>query len=440
MIKFIRFNILFAFCLIAIGLLVNQWLLGYLFSPKDGSIALGSKIFIWAFEIFCIISGLLVYFKGNTTEGRKWLFFAFLTAALIIITIEIGLHSAHFLIHLGDQEISDKRYLLAPYEGKKWAKDLFKEFNGLATDYVQFLQWDRKEYHGKYININSQGVRKTWNPEHFHGKVPDTIYVFGGSTLWGTGARDDYTIPSYLSKLFNNSDYNFVVYNYGETAYTFTQEIIHLILLLREGHKPNYVIFYDGANDVSSACQSGMAGTIFGAALTREKLKATEKQLFWDIVSSAFKNHCMSYREVRKILARFSQQQELQKIASRYSEKELELLSDDIIEYYIKSMELLDRVAQAYDFKYICFWQPVIVTEKKLIDGEPKLNDNALYKVYRCVNNSLMTKPLPHFFNISNALSERTGQYYIDFAHLSEDGNEVIATKIFQIFKKEFLQ
>ncbi len=37
---------------------------------------------------------------------------------------------------------------------------------------------------------------------------------------------------------------------------------VRLVLLLREGHRPDYVIFYDGANDVYAAYQAGRAGAV----------------------------------------------------------------------------------------------------------------------------------------------------------------------------------
>lgn len=439
--RFIRFNTILAFCLIAVGLLANQWLLAYLLS-SDRVLALVNRIFIWSFQLFCIISGVLVYFKGNTHEERKQLVFAFIAIALIIITMEIGLRIVHFVFYTDD--ISDKRYLLSPYEDKEWAYEFWKEHKeSWNTEYEQLLGWDRREYHSKYTNVDSNGVRKTWNPERFHCK-PDYIYTFGGSTLWGTGARDDYTIPSYLSRLLNNSDYDFVVYNYGETAYVFTQEIIHLILLLREGHKPKYVIFYDGINDVYGAYQSGMAGTTQNVSIIREKLKKKpNRQLIYIGVTGIFKNNCMIYRAVRKMSALFSQQQGFQEVASKYSEKELKLLSEGISEYHIKSMELLEHLAQAYGFKYICFWQPTMFIENKLTNEEskltPRLNDKALGNIYRYTTDSLRAKSVPHFFDISNALSDRTESVYLDTAHISEYGNQLVATKIFQIFEKEFL-
>ena len=70
--------------------------------------------------------------------------------------------------------------------------------------------------------------------------------MFGGSACWGYGARDDYTMPSELSRRLNAATPHFHVYNYGEPGYTFTQGVLSLITRLQAGARPDYVIFYDG--------------------------------------------------------------------------------------------------------------------------------------------------------------------------------------------------
>ncbi len=442
-----RFNVILAFCFIAIGLLANPWLLGYLLQRINFS--LQTMLFIGAFEIFFITTGLLLYFKGNTPQERKHLAFGYIAAVLVVLLIETGLHITDLVIHRGEQQGAVFEVcLLSPYEGKEWAEAYWQEVSELRSDYEPFLGWDREEYHGEYINIDSEGVRKTWNPEHAPGEVQNTLYVFGGSTAWGIGARDDYTIPSHLSKLLDNSGYEFAVYNYGETAYTFTQEIIHLALLLREGHRPDYVIFYDGINDVYAAYQSGVPGSTQNVSFIKEQLKAVlyPPSVWQQIAGRAYlllREQSMIYRAVGKISALFSP--EFSEVAARYNDEELQVLSDGIVEQYIESMGLLDHLAQAYGFKYTCFWQPVIFTEEKLTDEEatvidPRLRDKALSQCFRNTDDSLTAKSLPYFFNISDALDDRTKTYYIDFAHLSEEGNEVVATRIFHIFEEEFLQ
>lgn len=454
--KHSRLNIILAFCLIAIGLFVNPWLLGYCYLIRPANIPFQALVFIGAFEIFLITSGLLVYFKGNTAKERKQLAFGYVAFALVIILVESGLHVTNFVIRRGDQQqgVVGGRCSLSPYEGKEWAEAYFKESRELLEanqDYEPFLVWDTREYHGEYINVNSEGVRKTWNPGFPDGDAPDEVYMFGGSTTWGYGARDDYTISSYLSKLLNNNGYDFAVHNYGEISYVATQEIIQLILLLKEGHRPDYVIFYDGVNDVYVAYQSGIIGAHHNLSIVKEKLSAvwgTQRRI-QDIqrlvlgkLYLILAEDCMIYRTLGNISVLVSLQQQFQEAASKYSDEELQLLAEDIAEDYLKSMNLLDHLAQAYGFEYICFWQPVIYTENKLTDEEAeytRVTDRALASLYRMTTDALVAKLPPRLFNITDALSDRLTTYYIDWIHISEEGNEVVATRIFEIFQGEFL-
>jgi hypothetical protein len=103
--RLIRFNTILAFCLVSVGLLANQWLITCLLSP-DGVIALENTIFIWAFQSFCIVTAVLVFLKGNTREERKRLVFGFVLLGLMIITLEISLHIAHFIIRLASVNFS----------------------------------------------------------------------------------------------------------------------------------------------------------------------------------------------------------------------------------------------------------------------------------------------------------------------------------------------
>lgn len=196
---------------------------------------------MWIFALFLVFMsvGLLAFARSESPYAKK-LLFRFISIILIFSILEIGLCITSFVIKLvkGEWKLS-----LSAYKDKEWAKAFWKERSQIRYTYEPYVAWKGQEYHGKYINIDSQGVRKTWNPKDLHGKENGIIYVFGGSTVFGFGARDDYTIPSHLSKILNNKNYNFIVYNYGRDAYVFTQELIRLILLLRDGGRPDYVIF-----------------------------------------------------------------------------------------------------------------------------------------------------------------------------------------------------
>lgn len=365
-----------------------------------------------------------------------------MTAVLAYFCLEVGLNVFDYMARR--HEPANSKLLLTPYLSKDWASTHFEEFKQVPENYEPFVGWARREYHGKTINVDAQGVRKSWNPATFSQGQPKTVYAFGGSTLWGTGARDDYTIPSLLSKRLNRDGAAFDVSNYGETGYTFLQEVIRLALLLREGHRPDYVIFYDGGNDVYAAYQAGKVETTQNCTIIREKLQRRPAQQVKLWLKNVLTRYSRVYEALGRLREHFSPKQRFQEAACQWNESQLKTLSGGIVESYKKSMDLVDRLSKAYGFQYLCFWQPVIFTETHLTEEEtrvsPRLDDRALTLLYRNVNEALKDQSLPRFHNISDALNQRTKTYYIDFCHLSEEGNAAVAEAISKFFEDQFLE
>lgn len=450
--RYLRFNVVAAVILATVGLLANVWSLGSLFAPlvKNGKMVFETKALIWAFQIFCVISSALLYFKGNTPPQRRRLIFGYITAAIMVLSVEVVLGLfARVLDMDGKEPAVDKLLSLSAYKDKDWAETLFRETEEYSAgrEFEQFLAWTRKSYSGKYVNSDAQGARKTWNPSVVDDSRAKTVYVFGGSTMFGWWARDDYTIASHVSRLLNKEAQEYLVHNYGQPGYTFMQEVMKLILLLREGHRPDYVVFYDGVNDVYGAYQSGKAGTFQNILLIKDKLERkgpTSLQHFLLAAKGTLVKHSMIYRALKKTPSIFVKEPEFKETAARYSPEQLHTLAEDIADHYAISMDLLDGLSAAYGFKYLCFWQPVIYTEKKLLPEEsdpyyhPRIEDGNLEAIYINIINMLEARKLENFHNIYDALAARTEPVYSDVYHLSERGNEIVAAKIAEIFKCQF--
>ena len=76
------------------------------------------------------------------------------------------------------------------------------------------------------------------------------VWVFGGSTAWGVGVPDDGTIAAYLEKATRLRTFNL-----AETGYNAHQSLNLLMKLYVEGGRPEFVVFYDGVNEVEQKCR-----------------------------------------------------------------------------------------------------------------------------------------------------------------------------------------
>ena len=117
---------------------------------------------------------------------------------------------------------------LSYYANQAWSDQYWQEFGEINRSYQPHTIWRRSEYKGSYINVNKDGLRAT--PLSDCDSAQKTVFMFGGSAMWGEGAPDTQTIPSYLlqeikQKLGNSA----CVINFAESAWTSTQSLIALI-------------------------------------------------------------------------------------------------------------------------------------------------------------------------------------------------------------------
>jgi hypothetical protein len=139
------------------------------------------------------------------------------------------------------------------------ADDPFDEARMSWGKYAPYVVWkaDTSLYYKE--EVGPDGFRMTPGSV----SVPEAyrIFVLGGSTVWGVDAPDSATIPSrILGILSSRSDMPLDVRNMGQYGWVSTQEMLELILHIRNGDIPDLVILLDGMNDVAASYQSGIAG------------------------------------------------------------------------------------------------------------------------------------------------------------------------------------
>lgn len=169
----------------------------------------------------------------------------------------VGSHdtpAALALAPIDDPAVIAQRPALAEQAG---AVDLLTDYQSLQYRYRPFLMEELVD--GDYSGIEVQdGRRRTWEPPELAQDAPE-IWLFGGSTVFGRGQRDDHTVASELARLAARADMPTRVVNFGNPGYTSYQEWQLFERRLAAGARPEVAVFLDGTADLEVQAEAASA-------------------------------------------------------------------------------------------------------------------------------------------------------------------------------------
>ncbi|MBZ0308358.1 MAG: SGNH/GDSL hydrolase family protein, partial [Anaerolineae bacterium] len=220
-----------------------------------------------------------------------------LNTLVFILLIEIGFGVIAKVISTEDEpEVTGWR-ALPYYQEKPWG-DVYWEEDTISRQlqYDPFVAWKSPAFQGTQITVNENQYRVTPGSDC----QPDsyTVFVFGGSTIFGTGSPDWGTIPAYLQQgLSENSGRPVCVVNFGQLGYVAAQEEIELMRQLQAGNLPDLVIFYNGVNDVYSAYLYGTTYSVYGLESIAAKVNGTiPQESLWDKLVDELQENSYTYK------------------------------------------------------------------------------------------------------------------------------------------------
>ena len=317
------------------------------------------------------------------------------------------------------------------YKNADWVDafaDEWKPSNAFA--YKAYVGWERKPFKGRAININEVNMRVSAH-SHCDGDAY-TIWMFGGSTVWGAGTPDWSTIPSQLAEMYEQDGRKVCVHNYGQQAWVNSQEVVKLTLELKASErKPDLVIFYDGPGDVYETYQSGKAGlhqNFDSMASMFERRTSAGGGGFQYLLNT----------NTARILMQSNQQ------ARMDSRKDPNLIAQASLRNYMDNVRFVQILAREYGFEPAFFWQPTISMGHKRLTAEeqaardaaskrsPGLEEanQAAYMVFA----SDCKAPL---FCMVDVFDEAGGTIYFDDAHVDAEGNRLIAKRMYQALHRQ---
>ena len=349
----------------------------------------------------------------------------FIISSSVILLIPI---TSDFIIYSNkifkkiDREIKGKKSNPSEninFRNYKWSKKHFKEYIQLDVEYSDYLIWRRSSFRGETINISEDGFRLNDSSSLNVDFVNSEVWFFGGSAIWGSGSKNEFTIPSFYEVLSNKKSINF-----GETGYTSSQELNMLLKYINLG-KPKYIFFYDGANDIYNKCRK--ENNYFSSSLEK-KIKKYEYKFFknWyhfetlDLIKNN-KDYIINF------INYFTEGNEF--FDCHKNKKKSKLIVKNLIDNWLIAKHLANNKGA----KFVAILQPLsFYTRSKVdhikVDTEIKKQFDSLYP--------MITKEVKKydikFYDFTNVL-DNDDYYFWDFIHLSPNGNKIIAEKIFNL-------
>ena len=334
-------------------------------------------------------------------------------------------------------QTSDSRAYFPTYSNKEFSVELLNEFSKLSSSYRSFIGWRRKKVNFKYTKIlGPYNVRKSKGEA-----INNSVWFFGGSTMWGTGSSDNQTIPSHFNSLTN-----IPVYNFGESGWNSRQSLNQLINAIGDNHQPSVVIFYDGLNDVIHQCRSEYT------LMPTHSYEKIMQEKFETKTSVLLKNNLIKF-----ILSPYIA------FATKYnfnysSENSVNLKQFDcdtnrakalaIAKHQVNNWYTAYALSKSKSFEFYGILQPTLFTTKTNSDYFTPImvKENLKREIQYKIVYPLILEEIDRYCEYDKNFCSKiidgtdwlngTNNIFIDFAHLNSLGNKLIAQRIKSLLKR----
>lgn len=461
---------------ILIGLIVNPWLFSWQLNVEFTT-TIFSGILI--FSIVMIVSGWGIIYKKKTFG--KWLAAKYRDVAMILLNVLLIFALLNFIaaviIFKPEKLPETGSYYYMPVQLLQDSVDFMRQiYPGKSDEEIKNLVMFRNPYFNHPVlefqeriqksneyNVGFEGIRyeKEVTQDVVSLKINGSIWVFGGSTVYGQGVNDNETITAYLNQLDSVNTY----INFGVHAYHQSNEIEKLLLLLKKGYRPDKVIFIDGLNDIVRMIETNfhpletpaLAKSAYGSdynIATKETGNTIVKQLpltklirgyigrekTIDNLELPWNEHDNVYDD--KNLYHKDPRQHFNSTILRSPYKTIDIQGLNYIAwklqvFYKSNYVFIDSISRAFNFDFSIYYQPLGVLSQNNPFWKDKNNSSTtpLYTNFNFVipkvKDSLEKWNLRKFFDIS-ALNDSCPACYVDLTHYNPAFNRLIASTILQ--------
>jgi hypothetical protein len=300
------------------------------------------------------------------------------------------------------------------------AKAVFADYNRVQHRYEPFVGWKTLPFKGKTTRISPEGLRVHEADSINTGNKP-VVRFFGGSTMWGEGSDDQHTIPA----LFNELNPGYKIYNHGQLAYNTRQELDDLISVYSRNEKTDVVIFYDGVNDAAFLCPKVITDLPAHrlVPMYRQKLYTGKSAIIKELLMKVFAEDILAV--IQKVTYKPTPEN------SPYDCTTNPEKAEAIAEIMMKNWEMAHEIVTKRNGKFLAVLQPAAFIGKPRTDHlelDAELGKN-FDEIYRLLKKKVSERNHPWIVDLSNAF-DGDEYIFIDFCHVSPNGNQIIAREI----------
>lgn len=279
----------------------------------------------------------------------------------------------------------------------------------------QFVGSELPDATGEVVNI-VDGVRASWRPPPARCATPLRVWIFGGSTLFGMGARDDHTVASELAKAAAADGIALSMSNYGvpgDVAWLQARRLGRALEV--RGTPPDAVVFYDGGNDLAAPAE----------------VNGTDRLAVGDYVGPLDPVHMT-------LLANLTQEAEsgvyhLQPREPRNpQEHPMDDLLDRAAEQYADGHELARGLLAPMDVPFLAAFQPLLAAKDEIHPEEAQTDE-----VARAFLRGFRARLPEGVHDLSDAFDGVADPHYVDGIHLDEGGNDVVGAALWRALEPE---
>jgi lysophospholipase L1-like esterase len=329
--------------------------------------------------------------------------------------------------------------------------------------------------------VNAEGFRR--DQDVSFDKPTDTVRVFllGGSVAYGGETlypeidphwkflENSQTIDHYLEARLRSAfpQKRWEVVNAAVKGYFVNQDLA-LFLSTLQRYKPDYLVLFDGVNDMFEVLRTPEQDGYSAAGLGEEFNGLTNPESMSLRLMSAtwLFNHSALYRSIRESVAlrrRIQARRERAKQSildlhpnfSRLNSNEQRQYREAAgrLENYLRTVQQIDALAKLQGAKTLFVLQPQIaVSRKPLTEIEKQLFDYwsrldgpldvyGFQALYPQLSGRLTTNAANegyHFLDLTGVFDHSDVQTFTDYCHLTAAGNQIVADAIFDSFTKTF--